>query len=164
MKKLTVEDAKNRAMSYFTKRPDNFPKGKSYNCCESVLKALSEYLGIDSDLIPRIGTVIGAGVSLSGKQCGALSGATMAIGIVYGRNNPEEDPTKAWSMGRELVDEFEKRYKYTTCRELTGQDLLTPEGMKRYIESIHDTVCAKRVGFVVGKAIEIIEKNMKRTI
>lgn len=83
----------------------------------------------------------------------------MAMGIMYGRDNHEEDPTKAWSLDRKLVDEFEKRFKCTTCRELTGQDLMTPEGMKRYLSSIHDTVCAKRVEFKVEKAIEIIEKN-----
>jgi len=114
---------------------------------------------VDSDLIPRIGTAIGAGLSLSGKQCGALSGAAMFIGIVQGRNGPEESPAKAWSMGRELVSEFEKRYKHTTCRELTGQNLMTPEGLKTYVEKIHDTACAERVGFAVVKAIEIIERN-----
>jgi C_GCAxxG_C_C family probable redox protein len=163
MSKLNVEDAKNKAISYFKERPLNFPEGRPYNCCESVLKALSEYLGMGSDLIPRIGTVIGAGLSLTGKQCGTLSGAAMAIGMAYGRNSSEESPLKAWSIGRELVAEFEKRYKHTTCRELTGQDLMTPEGMKTYVDRLHDTVCAERVGFVVEKTIEIIEKNRVQT-
>ena len=54
---------------------------------------------------------------------------------------------------------FKERFRYTTCRELTGQDLKTPEGLKVYFGRIHDYTCTDRVKFAVEKAIEIIDKN-----
>ncbi|MCD6529346.1 C_GCAxxG_C_C family protein [Candidatus Bathyarchaeota archaeon] len=68
-----------------SRAPSNFPERRPYNCCESVLLALAEYLGVESDLIPKIATGIGAGFSLNGFTCGSISGAAMAISIRYGR-------------------------------------------------------------------------------
>jgi C_GCAxxG_C_C family probable redox protein len=163
MPKPTVEDVERKAASYFMQKPPNFPEGRPYNCCESVLMALSEYYPeMKSDLIPRIGTVVGAGLSLTGNQCGALTGAAMSIGAVYGRSKLEENPMKAWSMGQELVEKFKERFKfdnYPTCREFTGVDMRTAEGMQKYFKEIHDFACTDRVKFAVEKAIEIIEEN-----
>ncbi len=76
--------------------PTNFPTGRPYNCCESVLLALKDYLDIDSEMIPKIGTGIGAGVSLNGLLCGSVSSVAIAIGIKYGRSNAEENPKTVW--------------------------------------------------------------------
>lgn len=65
-----VKELQAKVVGYFCDRPGNFPTGRPYNCCESVLLALGEYLGMESDLIPKIGTAIGAGVSLNGLLCG----------------------------------------------------------------------------------------------
>ena len=160
MPKLTVEDVKRKAASYFMQKPPNFPEGRPYNCCESVLMALSEYYPeLKSNLIPKMGTIIGAGFSLNGLQCGALTGAALTLGMIYGRNLPEENPQKAWKIGNELLIAFRERFKYTNCRELTGQDLKTTEGLQKYYKEIHDFACTDRVKFAVEKAIEIIEKN-----
>lgn len=154
--------AQEKAESYFKTKPANFPEGRPYNCCETVLVVLKKlYSQLDSELIPKIGTGIGAGLSLTGNQCGALTGAAIAISAVYGRNKPEESPAKAWSMVQELVKAFKETFNYTTCRELTGVDLRTAEGLQKYYKEIHDFACTERVKFAVGKAIEIIEKNKK---
>jgi Putative redox-active protein (C_GCAxxG_C_C) len=78
-----------KATSYFCNTPLNFPKGRPLNCCETVLITLAEQIGIKSNLIPRIGTGIGAGVPLNGLLCGSISGVVMIIGIEQGRDNPE---------------------------------------------------------------------------
>ena len=67
----SVKELQERAVHHFCNRPKNFPIGRPYNCCESVLSALKDYLP-DSDLIPKIGTGIGAGVSLNGLLCGSV--------------------------------------------------------------------------------------------
>ena len=144
------------AMSYFCTKPSNFPKGRPLNCCETVLQTLEEELKIESDVIPRIGTGIGAGVSLNGLLCGSISGEAMIVGMIHGRNTSEEDPTKTWSMVDEFLQAFQHRFTYTTCRELTGVNVKTPEGMKQYYERIHDYSCADRVRFAVEKTLEIL--------
>jgi C_GCAxxG_C_C family probable redox protein len=122
------------------------------------LLALKDYLGIDSDLIPKIGTGIGAGVSLNGLLCGSISSVAIAIGIKYGRTSPEEDPQPIWNMVDKYVAEFRDKFGHVNCRQLTGLDLKTKEGLKEYFAKVHDYACVKRLKFAVEKAIEILQE------
>jgi len=152
----TVEELQERAVRYFCDWPSNFPAGRPYNCCESVLLALKDYLSVGSDLIPKIGTGIGAGVSLNGLLCGSIS--SVAIGIKYGRTSPEENPQPVWDMVDRYVAEFKDKFGYVNCRQLTGLNLKTKEGLKEYFAKVHDYACAARIRFAVKKALEILEK------
>ena len=152
----TVEELQERAVRYFCDWPSNFPAGRPYNCCESVLLALKDYLSVGSDLIPKIGTGIGAGVSLNGLLCGSIS--SVAIGIKYGRTSPEETPQPVWDMVDRYVAEFKDKFGYANCRQLTGLNLKTKEGLKEYFAKVHDYACAARIRFAVKKALEILEK------
>lgn len=151
-----IKDLQEKAAKYFGKRPSNFPERRPYNCCESVLLTLAEYLGVKSDLIPKIATGIGAGFSLNGLTCGSISGVVMAISLKYGRKSNEENPKTTWSRVDKFIEAFRNRWGALTCRELTGLDVKTAEGMKEYLRSVHDYACTERVKFAVKKAIEII--------
>jgi len=151
-----LKELQEKAVRYFCDRPSNFPTGRPYNCCESVLLALAEYLDINSELIPKIGTAIGAGVGLNGLLCGCISSVAMAIGIKYGRNKAEENPRQAWDMIDKYVAAFKKEFGAVNCRELTGLNVKTPEGLKEYYARVHDYECTKRLKFAVEKAIEIL--------
>jgi len=152
-----VKELQEKAVRYFCDRPGNFPVGRPYNCCESVLMALKDYLGVESNVIPKIGTGIGAGVSLNGLLCGSVSSVAMAIGIKYGRTSPEENPQPVWNMVDKYVAEFKDRWGAVTCRELTGLNVKTVEGMREYLRSVHDYACAERIKFAVKKALEILQ-------
>ncbi len=154
----TVEELQDKAARYFQEKPNNFPMGRPYNCCESVLLTLAEYLSIKSELIPMIATGTGAGYSLNGFTCGSISGAAMALGLKYGRTSNEEDPQIAWKKVDRFIEAFKHRWGTVTCRDLTGLDVKTAEGMKEYLQSVHDHACTERVRFAVGKAIEIIQE------
>jgi len=153
-----LKEIQEKAVKYFCDRPSNFPVGRPFNCCESVLLALKGYLNTDSKLIPKIGTGIGAGVSLNGLLCGSVSSVAIAIGIKYGRNSPEECPQPVWNMVDKYVAEFKDRFGYVNCGQLTGLDLKTKEGLKEYYTKIHDYACAERIKFAVEKAIELLEQ------
>jgi len=156
--KERVKELQERAVRYFCDRPSNFPTGRPYNCCESVLLTLKDYLGAGSEVIPKIGTGIGAGVSLNGLLCGSVSSVAMAIGIKYGRTSPEENPQPVWNMVDKYVAEFKNRFGYVNCRQLTGLDLKTKEGLKEYYAKVHDYACAERIRFAVQKAVEILQE------
>jgi len=147
-----------KAVRYFCDRPKNFPKGRPYNCCESVLLALRDYLGVNSDIIPKIGTGIGAGVSLNGLLCGSISSVAIAIGLKYGRTSAEQDPQPIWNIVDKYVAEFKEKFGHVNCRQLTGLNLKTKEGLKEYFEKVHDYACAARIRFAVKKALEILRK------
>jgi C_GCAxxG_C_C family probable redox protein len=153
----TVEELQEKAARYFKERPPNFPEGRPYNCCESVLLALAEYLDVKSELIPKIATGVGAGFSLNGLTCGSISGAAIAIGIKYGRKTSSQNPQMVWSKVDKFIQDFKQKWGATTCRELTKVDVKTTEGMNEYLKSIHDYACAERVKFAVKKAIELLE-------
>jgi len=145
-----------RAVRYFCDRPSNFPKGRPYNCCESILLALKGRLGVGSDLVPKIGTGIGAGVSLNGLLCGSVSSVIIAVGLKYGRASPEESPKPVWDIVDKYVAEFKDRFGAVNCRQLTGLNLKTEEGLKEYYAKVHDYACVERLKFAVEKAVEIL--------
>ena len=157
-KQQRLKKLQEKVVRYFCDRPSNFPTGRPYNCCESVLLILAEYLDIDSKLIPKIGTAIGAGVSLNGLLCGSISSVAIAMGLKYGRNNQEENPQLAWDMMNKYVNIFKDRFGAVNCRQLTGLDLKTKEGLKEYFTRVHDYACAERLKFAIEKAVEILSK------
>ena len=149
-------DSQDEAGKYFCIRPSNFPEGRPYNCCESVLLALRSRLPAGSDLIPKIGTGLGAGVSLNGLLCGAISSVVLAIGLKYGRTSPEENPQPIWDLVDRYVAQFRDRFGAVNCRQLTGLNLKTEEGLKEYFARVHDHACVARVRFAVKRALEIL--------
>ncbi|RLC70760.1 MAG: hypothetical protein DRI26_06480 [Chloroflexi bacterium] len=153
-----VKALQEKVVRYFCDRPANFPAGRPYNCCESVLLTLAEHLGLDSELIPKMGTAIGAGVSLNGLLCGSISGVAMMIGIKYGRSSPEENPQPVWDMTDKYVAAFKERFGAVNCRQLTRLNLKTEEGLKEYFARVHDYECTERLKFAVERAVEILQK------
>ncbi len=138
----------------------NFASG--FNCAESVLLAITKQLKIRSASVPKIATGFGAGVGKHGDICGALSGAVMAMGIVEGRINPkdQEAKTKIYAKIAVLMEDFKKEFGHTSCRDLTGCDLLTKEGQDKFSDyKIHEQICPGFVAFAAGKGMEIINKN-----
>ena len=99
-------------------------------CSQSVLLALQEGLKIGDMASFKSATVLSGGVARRGETCGALLGALMALGLVYGRERMEDTAryNQATSIGIEICDEFQRRLQRefgfkeplesTLCREL----------------------------------------------
>ena len=147
-----------KAARYFCDRPSNFPMGRPYNCCESVLLALKDHLGEGSSVVPKIGTGIGAGVSLNGLLCGCVSSVAMAIGMKHGRTSAEEPPKPVWEKVDGYVAQFKDRFGAVNCSQLTGLNLKTEEGLKEYFAKVHDYACVERLKFAVEKALEMLQE------
>ena len=156
--KLTTKEWQEKVVSYFCDRPSNFPSGRPYNCCESVLLTLAEYLNMDSELIPKIGTAIGAGIGLNGLLCGSISGAAIVVGMKYGRSSAEENPQPVWNMIDQYVAAFKDKFGAVNCRQLTELNLKTEEGLKEYFARVHDFECTERLKFAVERGIEILSR------
>ena len=154
---MSVQELEERAVGFFCTRPKNFPTGRPFNCCESVLAAFKDHMENGAEVIPKIGTGIGAGVSLNGLLCGCVSSVALLIGMKYGRTSPEQSPQPVWNMVDKYVAEFKNKFSYVNCRELTKLDLKTAEGLKEYYAKVHDNACAERIRFAVRKAAEILQ-------
>ena len=104
-------------------------------CAESVLLAVSEEHGIESDLIPRIATGFCSGVARTGGICGAVSGGIMALGLVHGRDDENTAVEAAYERVRDFVARFEAEFGSSNCCELIGCRLDTPDGQAHFREN-----------------------------
>jgi C_GCAxxG_C_C family probable redox protein len=115
-------------------------------------------LGIESPLIPRIATPFGGGMGRSGEVCGAVVGALMCIGIVHGREEPEQSDVEAYALARRFLKAFGDEMGSLDCRELTGHDLSTPEGLQAYRASdVPMRVCLRAAGFAYDEALKLLQ-------
>ena len=105
-----------------------------YYCAESVLLAVTQEKGVQSELIPKIATGFCSGIARTGRQCGALSGGIMSLGIFRGKSEPGDDVDDIYEKVRNLIDSFEVKFGSTTCKGLLGCDLGTEEGQLAFIE------------------------------
>jgi C_GCAxxG_C_C family probable redox protein len=110
-----------------------------YHCAEAVVEAIRKSFTPETPA-SVIGTVSGfGGGSGSGCICGAVSGGTVAIGMVL------QDKKKTAHLTRELHDWFKDKYGYTCCKIIRSEN---PKG-----------VCPLLTGEVAGKIAEMLGRE-----
>lgn len=124
-----------------------------YYCAESVLIAVAEKLGIESNIIPQIATGFCSGIARTDGMCGAVSGAIMGLGLLNGRASEDDDIEKNYRLVTELVETVKKEYSTINCSMLLDCDLGTEEGQKYFEENNKINKCND----VVVKVSEIVE-------
>ncbi len=140
---------------------DYFNNG--YNCAESTLLALSRLPAFQGrrleGLIPRAATGFGGGLARNGLVCGALAGAAIAIGVLYGRDDSQQSRDPCYAAVDRLVSEFREAFGSLLCRDLTRLDLKSEFGMRFYRQKVHFEVCNPIVVWTVRRAEEIIAET-----
>ena len=97
---------------------------EGFFCSEAVLLALADCFGVESEIIPKIATGFGAGIARSGEVCGAVVGAIMGLGLLFGRNTTFRPTNRAvYWYARALTDAFNKEHGCLRCPDLLGLDL-----------------------------------------
>ena len=105
---------------------------------------MCQELGVESPLIPRMASAFGGGMGGLGSVCGAVSGAMIAINLVHGRDEPWQPREQLYELARKVYRGFQEEMGSTICRELTGLDLTTPEGVQELFSSgVGMRVCLK---------------------
>lgn len=110
---------------------------EGYNCAQSVLFAYADRLNISTDTALKIATGFGGGMGRKQEVCGAVSGAIMVLGLIYGRGEHDgrEKQEITYATVRELIDGFTKECGSINCKELlSGCELMTAEGQKRFVD------------------------------
>jgi C_GCAxxG_C_C family probable redox protein len=133
---------------------DSFSSG--LYCAESVLLALADAQGIESDLLPKIATAFCSGMARTCGTCGALTGAMMGVSLALGRNEANRPLQGAYRATQQLIREFEQEFGTRACHELLGCDLATPEGQTYFRENRLGERCLA----YTGKAAEIAARIM----
>jgi C_GCAxxG_C_C family probable redox protein len=113
-----------------------------------------------NDVIPQIASAFAGGIGNTGAVCGAVVGAVMAIGLKQRRGETMEEMLGNLAVAREFRRRFEAEMGNIGCRELTGLDLSTEEGLKQAMSS--DTaqrVCFPAVGVAYRLVVELLQET-----
>ncbi len=122
--------------------------------------AVCQQLGIENDLIPRIATPFAGGMARTGEVCGAVVGALMCIGVKHGRDEVGQPEDKARELSGEFLRAFREEMGSLHCRELTGIDLSTPEGLQAFLGSdVPVRVCLRAVGFTYETVLGLLREG-----
>ena len=129
---------------------ENFTTG--FMCSESVLDVLNRHyeLGIGEEAI-AMSTGFPYGFGDGGNVCGAVAGATMALGKIFGRT-VKGDPAykKCIDMVRELNEDVAATYKSSICPELIKDYEFADPARKKYCTGIvHE--CIKSFAKIVER-------------
>ena len=129
-----------------------------YFCAESVLLAIAEAKGIQSDLIPRIATGFCSGLARTGGVCGAVSGGIMGLNLLTGRSSPDESVEENYAAVQKLLSAFEDKFGSTNCQELIACDLGTREGLETYAANNLDEQCKRYTEQATRLTMQLLEE------
>ena len=117
-------------------------------------------LRIEDEIIPRIAFGFAGGIGNTGDVCGAIAGGVMAIGYKKERGASMEETYHTLGLVQEFRRRFEAEMKTIYCRELTGWDLSTPEGIEGSMNSdTPQTVCFPAVGLTYRIVVELLREK-----
>ena len=118
---------------------EKFYRSGKMHCAEAVLAAVkNEFASALPDDVVRLAAGFGGG-SGAGCICGAVSGGTMALGLVV-----QGDKKAVAALTRELHEWFKKEYGATCCK------ILTAHGKKG---------CVNLTSSVAGKVAELLQEQ-----
>ena len=108
------------------------------NCSQCVVGAFDDIIGGDMELLLRAAHGFGSGIGATGHMCGAVTGATMVLGLVKDEARPV-----LYAEVADTVKAFEAREGALMCRDLKGVEGRKPclELILDEVEMLHDRLC-----------------------
>lgn len=133
-----------------------FQRGNFY-CSEAIVASVRDNIAPDMpEALIAAASGFPVGVGRSKCMCGAVSGAVMAIGYVFGRTRPSTpaDPrsAKTLELAAELQQAFRDSHRVLCCSVHTkGMDMASGE---------HKAQCVSFTGEMAAKAAQIIAREL----
>ena len=122
------------------------------HCAQCTLLPWAEELGYDAEELQRMAAAFGGGM-FRGDTCGAVTGALIALGLVFGDDNAVMEQKTA-----QFQAAFRERFGSTLCREILGYDLSQPGALDAARASGNMT---ERCPAFVRGASEILQDMLK---
>ena len=133
-----------------------------YYCAESILLAVAEAKGIQSDLIPRIATGLCSGVARTCGVCGAVNGGIMALNLLTGQSSPNESVEENYAAVQKLLSAFEDKFGSTNCQELIACDLGTRKGQETFEANNLDEQCKRYTEQATRLTMQLLSQQGKK--
>ena len=144
-------------MSYAETARDIFLDG--YGCAQAVFAAFSDLTGVEKEQALRLAMGLGGGVGRMREVCGAVSGAAMVLGALYGGDD-SRDKTAAYAKVRQFADAFRAKHGSIVCRELLQKkqdEKESPQASERDAQFYASRPCAR----LVFDAAQIVEELLR---
>ena len=125
------------------------------NCAQSVFVAFADEFGIEEETAKRVSCGLGGGVGRMREVCGAVSGASLILGLRHG-----PDKAAVYPKVQDFCREFKQACGSLVCRELLAGTNATQGGTPepRTEEYYRVRPCAR----FVKLAAELLEKSAAR--
>ena len=109
-------------MSHSQRAKELFLQG--YNCAQAVFIAFSDLTGYDVDDAARISSSFGGGMGRLREVCGAMSGAFMVAGCLYGYADETDKDAKTahYALIQDIAARFIEKNGTIICRDLIGAE------------------------------------------
>jgi C_GCAxxG_C_C family probable redox protein len=137
----------------------------SGNCAQTTFAVLQEEYNLGGKSILEALTAF-PGLALRGEVCGAVVGALMALGLVYGRKDLSDKKAYIASLpsARRFCSQFEDEFGSTSCCEILHRrmgkkfNLADPHESKEYLAAGGQEKC----GEVVVRAVKVAGRLIER--
>ncbi len=139
---------------------DRFDQG--FSCAQAIVSTFGIHYGLDLEHALRVAGAFGGGMARMGETCGAVTGALMVIGLIYGKTLPEDEAAKekTYHLTRLFIDRFRARSGSILCRELLGYHISTPYGsQKAQATNLFKTLCPEYVRLSAEILQELIKEG-----
>ena len=134
---------------------------QGYNCTQSVVLAFGDLTGLDEKTAAMLSSSFGGGMGRLREVCGALSGAFLVAGCLYGYSQPRDLDGKKehYARVRDIAARFKAKNGSYICRELlSGLNVgMADASFKRTDEYYKKRPC----GELVADAADIINELIK---
>jgi C_GCAxxG_C_C family probable redox protein len=131
--------------------------GAGFYCAESVLLAVARAHDLETPELSRLATGLCSGMSRSGGPCGALSGGILALGLLLGREYPEEAVAPCYAASQQLIASFQQRWGSTACFTLLDCDLSSEHGRQQFKDrGLKEKVCVPATRWAAATVQEIL--------
>lgn len=164
---LSKKMTKDQVFSMLDQRV-NITMEKSHNCAQTAFYALSEQFGLGGNDILKALTPL-PGIAERGETCGAITGALMAMGLIYGRDRLDdwEKYRKSLIPTGKFCERFEKELGSTLCCKIQERafgksyNLMKPDDLKEFQRAGATAKCSAVVRKATHIAAEIILEENK---
>lgn len=132
-----------------------------YNCCQSVLLAYQDIIGLPEEEIARLSSGFGGGMGRLREVCGAMSAMTFISGVLKPAVNPGnlDERTANYALVQKFAERFRAEQGSIVCREILqirADQKEPPAPSIRTAEWYTKRPCER----IIGAAARIIAEEM----
>ncbi len=146
-------------------------------CAAEVIKGVRDDMGSGSLFLEQLSLAFDGGIGLSGGLCGALAGALMSIGLIWGIDPKKEGlvgtliPTLKgnaglfrgrrepglWSIAYPFAREFARKYGSLECVDIVGRSFGSGTELAEFMSG--SSLCAEIKDWCRERTSELIDAN-----